>query len=65
MTASDPRAALDFFCGTWTLAGQEPVYTEVCEWLPGRGFVACRSEDRSGPWREAAAFEYLRVEPRP
>jgi hypothetical protein len=42
-----PRSALEFFSGTWTLKGHETTYSEVCAWLPGGGFLACRAEDRS------------------
>ena len=47
MAQATPRAALEFFRGTWTLQGHESTYSEVCEWLPGGGFLACRAEDRS------------------
>lgn len=47
MAQTTPRAALEFFRGTWTLQGYESTYSEVCDWLPGGGFLACRAEDRS------------------
>lgn len=42
-----PRSALEFFRGAWTLKSYEGTYREVCDWLPGGGFLACRAEDRS------------------
>lgn len=45
--AEPPRSALEFFRGEWTIAGQESTYRETCEWLPGRGFLACTADDRS------------------
>ncbi len=45
--AAEPRSALDFFLGRWTIQGLEASYSETCEWLPGGGFLACRAEDRS------------------
>lgn len=47
VAASHPRAELEFFRGTWTVKGHEATLREVCDWLPGRGFMACNSEDRS------------------
>ena len=44
--ADDVRAKLSFFQGSWTLRGSESTYTEVCEWLPGSGFLCCRAEER-------------------
>lgn len=49
LASESPRAALDFFSGEWTVAGQESTYVEVCSWLPGNGFLACHAEDRSEP----------------
>lgn len=43
------REKLDFFRGSWTIAGLETTYRETCDWLPGGGFLACESEDRSAP----------------
>jgi hypothetical protein len=43
----DPRSELEFFRGTWTIEGHVANYREICEWLPGRAFVACNAEDRS------------------
>lgn len=49
MAETEPRALLDFFRGVWTLVGHESTYRERCDWLPGRGFVSCDAQDRSGP----------------
>lgn len=47
MANESPRAALEFFRGEWTLKGHEKTFVERCDWLPGKGFVACHAEDRS------------------
>jgi hypothetical protein len=47
MAVPDPRSELEFFRGTWTIRGLERGYREVCEWLPGKGFLACNADDRS------------------
>ena len=47
MAGKNPRSELEFFKGAWTLAGHENTFKEVCDWLPGDGFVACHAEDRS------------------
>ena len=49
MAAESPRAELEFFRGEWTIKGHEATYSESCEWLAGRGFIACNAEDRSEP----------------
>lgn len=49
VSAESPRAALDFFRGEWTIKGHETTYSESCEWLSGKGFIACNAEDRSEP----------------
>ena len=47
MSTESPRAALEFFRGEWTIEGSESTYAESCDWLAGKGFVACHAEDRS------------------
>lgn len=47
MATGSPRNALEFFRGDWTLKGHEKTYVERCDWLPGKGFLACHAEDRS------------------
>lgn len=47
MANESPRASLDFFRGEWTLKGHEKTFVERCDWLPGKGFMACHAEDRS------------------
>ncbi|MEO8187874.1 MAG: hypothetical protein ABI580_10985, partial [Burkholderiaceae bacterium] len=58
--ADDVRAKLSFFQGSWTLRGSESTYTEVCEWLPGGGFLSCRAEERqpSGNGFSQSIFGY-------
>ena len=45
--AEGPRSALEVYRGTWTVKGHERKFKEACEWLPGQGFLACHSDDRS------------------
>lgn len=47
MSNDSPRAALEFFRGEWTVEGHESTFVESCDWLAGKGFVACHAEDRS------------------
>jgi hypothetical protein len=56
----DPRSELEFFRGIWTIKGHDATYREVCEWLPGRAFVACNAEDRSEspPGHSLSVFGY-------
>jgi len=55
---SEPRAALSFFVGAWTIKGSESTYSEVCNWLAGQGFVACHAEDRSDGSFSMSVFGY-------
>lgn len=59
-TSPDPRSELEFFRGAWTIEGHDATYREVCEWLPGRAFVACNAEDRSEnlPGHSLSVFGY-------
>lgn len=47
LAGTSPRDALEFFNDSWTVEGQEAAFVETCEWLPGRGFVACHADDRT------------------
>ena len=47
MATESPRAALEYFRGDWSIRGHESAFVEKCDWLAGKGFVACHAEDRS------------------
>ena len=38
----DPHTQLEFFIGTWTIAGEES-YREMCRWAPGKRAVICET----------------------
>jgi hypothetical protein len=64
IAAAEPHAQLEFFRDAWTIKGMETSYSEVCDWLPGGGFLACRSEDRSEgePAYSLSIFGYASID---
>ena len=39
---ADPRSQLEYFVGTWTIAGEEN-YRETCRWTPGKRAIICET----------------------
>ncbi len=43
----EARARLAVIIGSWTIAGQEASYSEICEWYHNNSFVVCNSEEKA------------------
>jgi hypothetical protein len=58
--ADDPREALSFLEGTWTVEGREAAFTETCSWFHAKSHLVCDSESRRPPKtsRGVSVFSY-------